>query len=273
MPGYESTLRHVVSTIQKYSLHMVWNYLALKAIPLQALMGPQGFWRLRLLEFPDSQHMKVVRLSALRTGRLYLQERFLLLISVRGWVNSRSIVWPEGLSHWKIPGTPLGFFLYSLVLWLYFIATWFLVLIAPHFYFCHYCTTHNRNVHTPGGIRTCNPSKPSAADSCLRLLGHWDQQNRTRDLPACSGVPQPTAPLRTRLALPSVMYIYNVWWTVLESFTTHITTFVLTWWWLLNLFQSYGSWTQILHTHLKKNEKCLSCWNWKFRALFSCLHE
>jgi len=47
--------------------------------------------------------MKVVRLLALRNGRLYSQEISLVLVSVRHCVNPRATVRPEGSSQWKPP--------------------------------------------------------------------------------------------------------------------------------------------------------------------------
>ena len=61
-----------------------------KAISVQAYSRPTGFPNIGASTFLDNWHKKVVRLSALRTSRLYPQEIFLLLLTVRGWVDAKA---------------------------------------------------------------------------------------------------------------------------------------------------------------------------------------
>jgi hypothetical protein len=91
---------------------------------LFALMGCVYIYKVKLSRFRPGQALGVPGVWGSRIFRQSAQEggkvvspthrpslppgRALVLISVRGWVDPRATMRPQGLNHWKIPVTPSG---------------------------------------------------------------------------------------------------------------------------------------------------------------------
>jgi len=75
---------------------MATSRLKDKAVPLQAWSGPEGSRMLRFTDFMTTAQDGGKVASLPHRPPFYPQEMLLVLISVRGWVDPRAIVRPEG---------------------------------------------------------------------------------------------------------------------------------------------------------------------------------
>ena len=102
IPAAQSTRQDTKSEIRnrvyvRWSMIVVWlhTWAVVSKSKVKFSHNPEGSRKLRLPDFMTTARYGD-RLSALRTGRLYPQGIFLVLIFTTGWVDPRDMVWSEG---------------------------------------------------------------------------------------------------------------------------------------------------------------------------------
>jgi hypothetical protein len=76
--------------------------LKFQSNPITGLGRLWGFQIVEAHRFQDNRHTKVAMLSAVRPGRFYPQEIYLVLISVRGWLEACFSMDKWTLTHWSL---------------------------------------------------------------------------------------------------------------------------------------------------------------------------